>query len=58
MEADTDYHGNTTQFFEEGHVSVMGSEVTPPYTTHCGITSSWLEDILHQARNMSSPLHR
>lgn len=53
-----DYHGNTTHGSIEGHVSVIGSRATLPWITQCGITSSWIEDILHQARNMSSPLHR
>ena len=58
MEANLDYHENTTHVSVEGHVSVIGSKATLPWTTQCGITSSWLEDILHQASNMSSPLHR
>lgn len=50
------YHQNTTNFSTEGHVSVIGSRATLAQTTQCGMTSSWIEDILHQARNMSSRL--
>lgn len=55
MEANTDYHENTTHVSVEGHVSVIGSKATLSQTTQCGITSSWIEDILHAAMNMGSP---